>query len=835
MIKSNLKANNLLKLQTQASIQLKKQSTNVSPGLSKQVTQRDGASNQEDVLSIFNTKIQKDQQIAYFVPIDDIYHQEKKKVDEQLEFLSHKMITNPEKYEMMVKRNLNSFVEEEKLHEQRQLSTMIKKQNQNMSRHKEELKKLKEIQDKYNIIVKENDRLPYQERIQRDCNIKNYFFEYKKNRMLKLQEDKDCENYGVEPIHLQIQKQEERRIFKEKRRRLRQKAVDRGDIEGAEKYYSTDEDRKQTEEEVEVFMTKEQKLQNWLQKNKRQKQRQSMKKAVLLKNIEIKQIKEKSLEQSPQNKQEMLVQLESKSFDNRPNTVKHDSFTLKLQKTNQLQKVSEVIKQLSKPQTSNQNSKRQQANHNGSVSFDLNSIKNHDFNSVNEDKTFISNMRFGSQQQKLTLQNSSAQQSTRPSINLKSKFTSIKQNTIINFNDSTYATSINIPDSPKDYNAAMLTLSTTRDNQQHLRFILKTQGSIRKNNPLSKSLNVTTKHTRMTSFDMNTLQKETTNMTLDQQENISHQKINLNNTMIGIKDSIGALKSQVSSFRPIKFFQKRRQQSIDYQNKSRDSSRNDDIRNETQVYNMKFKGKTPTLQDDQIKQLIHQYPTNYVNVRDYIKTKKVLSSPTHLNEMLLGVDLSKPQVALNELKRRQSVVYSKKPSQSNITQQSEDFTQQSFDKTQELTKSVQRPRNLNKNGFNSEQPPKQLNSAMLKVLINEGEKRDQRKKLFKIMHLCKKVETQWPKERNDTEYKQLLEQIKEQEFNNVIDQVRDIDFADPSIIPVLYQYKASDFNDNVRLAKEVAIEYKSGKLDPKMAMQNERTTKQMLKRGMMIC
>ena len=36
------------------------------------------------------------------------------------------------------------------------------------------------------------------------------------------------------------------------------------------------------------------------------------------------------------------------------------------------------------------------------------------------------------------------------------------------------------------------------------------------------------------------------------------------------------------------------------------------------------------------------------------------------------------------------------------------------------------------------------------------------------------------------------------------------------------------------LAKEVAGEYLSGKFDPKSVVQHEKTTKQMLKRGMMI-
>ena len=65
--------------------------------------------------------------------------------------------------------------------------------------------------------------------------------------------------------------------------------------------------------------------------------------------------------------------------------------------------------------------------------------------------------------------------------------------------------------------------------------------------------------------------------------------------------------------------------------------------------------------------------------------------------------------------------------------------------------------------------------------------------------------------------------------------MQDIDFvADTSMIPVVYQYKAADFNENVKIASDIAREFKSGKLDPRMTMRLEKQTKQMLKRGMLI-
>ena len=35
--------------------------------------------------------------------------------------------------------------------------------------------------------------------------------------------------------------------------------------------------------------------------------------------------------------------------------------------------------------------------------------------------------------------------------------------------------------------------------------------------------------------------------------------------------------------------------------------------------NQSFKGKTPSLNDADVKALIHKYPTNYVGVKEYLK------------------------------------------------------------------------------------------------------------------------------------------------------------------------------------------------------------------------
>jgi len=52
----------------------------------------------------------------------------------------------------------------------------------------------------------------------------------------------------------------------------------------------------------------------------------------------------------------------------------------------------------------------------------------------------------------------------------------------------------------------------------------------------------------------------------------------------------------------------------------------------------------------------------------------------------------------------------------------------------------------------------------------------------------------------DTEFKQLIEQIKGQEFDQLYELLRDIDFARPGNFEVLYQYKVNDYEEQQELA-----------------------------------
>ena len=55
-----------------------------------------------------------------------------------------------------------------------------------------------------------------------------------------------------------------------------------------------------------------------------------------------------------------------------------------------------------------------------------------------------------------------------------------------------------------------------------------------------------------------------------------------------------------------------------------------------------------------------------------------------------------------------------------------------------------------------------------------------------------------------------------------VEKLKEIDFAESLVIQTLFEYKLKDEHDQIDLANEVAKEYHSGKLDPKLAMRIER-------------
>ncbi|CDW90871.1 UNKNOWN [Stylonychia lemnae] len=136
--------------------------------------------------------------------------------------------------------------------------------------------------------------------------------------------------------------------------------------------------------------------------------------------------------------------------------------------------------------------------------------------------------------------------------------------------------------------------------------------------------------------------------------------------------------------------------------------------------------------------------------------------------------------------------------------------------------------------LNSNRQKRNSIDGNLSSLPKELKQTESRKKLFSLMHVCKHEEDNFQKEMLETEYKQLKEQIKEQEFDCTLHQLREIEFAEPSVMPILYQYKLAETNDNIKLAEEIAKDYSEGKADPRMAWIREKNTKSLLKKGILL-
>ncbi|CDW81148.1 UNKNOWN [Stylonychia lemnae] len=96
---------------------------------------------------------------------------------------------------------------------------------------------------------------------------------------------------------------------------------------------------------------------------------------------------------------------------------------------------------------------------------------------------------------------------------------------------------------------------------------------------------------------------------------------------------------------------------------------------------------------------------------------------------------------------------------------------------------------------------KQLQSIIRNVDRNEIDRKNDEQKLLQDM---------------------LVQNIKEEQFLKTLDKLKEIDFADSSVMETLFEYKTRDEEDQIEQAHEVAKEYHSGKLDPLNAIKLEK-------------
>lgn len=104
---------------------------------------------------------------------------------------------------------------------------------------------------------------------------------------------------------------------------------------------------------------------------------------------------------------------------------------------------------------------------------------------------------------------------------------------------------------------------------------------------------------------------------------------------------------------------------------------------------------------------------------------------------------------------------------------------------------------------------------MIKEKLNdEEEKFSKRKHLEKLLKLIDKMQSSIKSENKKIVYDFLVQNLKEEEFLRTFAKLKDIDFADCTVMKTLFEYKKQDEYDQDELANEVIKEYHSGRLDP---------------------
>jgi hypothetical protein len=139
--------------------------------------------------------------------IDDRYDYERKEIKANLNQLDHLIRTEPKVFEFSFKRSLQNHILERKQLEEQELENQLRKQQQKEREERSErLKKLRELEIRYNIKVKTKvnekgeevivQEIPYNQKVINECNDYNYFFTYKTNRVNELKNEKDDSEKG---------------------------------------------------------------------------------------------------------------------------------------------------------------------------------------------------------------------------------------------------------------------------------------------------------------------------------------------------------------------------------------------------------------------------------------------------------------------------------------------------------------------------------------------------------------------------------------------------------------------------------------------------------------
>lgn len=120
------------------------------------------------------------------------------------------------------------------------------------------------------------------------------------------------------------------------------------------------------------------------------------------------------------------------------------------------------------------------------------------------------------------------------------------------------------------------------------------------------------------------------------------------------------------------------------------------------------------------------------------------------------------------------------------------------------------------------------------MAIREVEKKHMKEIVLKLMRLSYIQNLDTIDDKKEIEYKQLIQQLTMQEQAVTLERMKELDFTNVWNFSSVYSYKADDYDEQQQLAQDVKNEYLSGKFDPKMAVEYERTAREMLRRGLLL-
>ncbi|TNV85492.1 hypothetical protein FGO68_gene9739 [Halteria grandinella] len=780
--------------------------------------------------------------------IDEVFERERKDLHVNLKKLDAVIRQDPKLFEMSFKRSLLSHIVERKRKIEEEIENKLRKQRQEeIEEASERLRKLKMIQDKFNIHLRTKKTesgeeiicldIPFDQKMRNECNDYHYFFQYKRDRCPILKDknrmgsqfesgyhQKVLEEFeSAEIIRRQKAEKEKQRIADLEKLWRQEKIKGKGDEELVKRIKSRETEDQQAEQdalllsqnfESGIIESKEVQIQQVPNHKSPQKSNLDLSHAAGPQSKSAMGHYKNS--EAPKSAQKLDTQYnvpqKQVGFSIRPNTTAGNDVPQKqrFQKKQiahaSLGSIDENYLRKSVPAhidtgfDGEATKKRQtgiQARSNlfTPLASEIGSNKR----SSNAKIRTQSNWMLQRQPVATTSQNfypmvESTQASTAGGIQAKRQSTYIRSPTGAETSYGPYNSGMKSPNMRNDDGSQTNILNNTTSGFR------RQTVSLRRNSILSGL--GTPKPLVEDNMSTSNLSK-----TVKQQFSLPTSPTLIKNTFLGTKP--------LESFTPGRFWvntavanssRAKKNETIGNSSfeKPRDTLSPDQPRKDGERFNKRFTGETPKVADHAIQGLIKKYPPppNILKIQERIQVQQTLRANTH---NLFGQPLKKSQEGKS------------------LTDAFKIGFSDTLSKKFKFTKSAA--------GGSLAGALKDLRYEFAQQQV---ENQETKKKLFTLMKLTHLENDNGKDDKKDMELQQLIQQLIGQEEHTTYERMKEIDFARLNNFHTLYDWKVADYDEQQQLAQEIKNEYMSGKFDPEMAIKYERTAREMLKRGMLI-